>query len=74
MNLRRILKCSDEENMLKEDADRSNVSIGAMVENIHFDIFRKLAIGILNINKYKRLVGEGKINQNQKHLWAKRTT
>lgn len=38
--------------MLKEDADQSNVSIGAEIENIHFEVFRKLAIGILNISNY----------------------
>lgn len=52
INLTSIIKCSAKENMIKEDADRSNVSNGAEIENIHFEVFQKLAIGIQNITKY----------------------
>lgn len=52
INLTSIIKCSAKENMIKEDADRSNVSNGAEIENILFEVFQKLAIGIQNITKY----------------------
>lgn len=80
INLTIIFKCTDKESIIKEGADRSNVSNGAEIENIHFKVFQKLAIGIQNItkylSKYQGPVGEGKnpktTNENsscpEKHL------
>lgn len=47
-----IIKCTDKENTIKEDANQSNVSNEAEIETIHFEVFKKLAIEILNITKY----------------------
>lgn len=55
--------------MLKENVDQSNVSIGAETENIHFGVFRKLAMGILNISKYlSRTCRRRKKNPKQQKL------
>lgn len=52
INLTSIIKCTDKEIMIREDADQPNVSNGAETENIHFEVFKKSAIEILNIAKY----------------------
>lgn len=52
INSTSIIKCTDKENIIKEDANHSNVSNGAEIETIHFEVFKKLAIEILNITKY----------------------
>lgn len=52
INLTSIIKCTDKEIMIREDEDQPNVSNGAEIENIHFEVFKKLAIEILNIAKY----------------------